>query len=47
MFGPAPVNLVGAMVTGFICHPTVMPIIRGNRKFENAKGNLMMGFTMV
>mmetsp|Transcript_58729 Transcript_58729/g.127530 ORF Transcript_58729/g.127530 Transcript_58729/m.127530 type:complete len:111 (+) Transcript_58729:747-1079(+) len=39
--------MIGAMITGFMCHPTVMPVIRGNRAFDNVKVNLMLGYTMV
>jgi len=47
MFGNNPGYLIGGMITGFICHPTVMPIIRRNRAFSNARQNLIGGFTMV
>jgi len=42
-----PLFLVGPMISGFIIHPMLMPIIRNNGGYINAKRNIIIGYVLV
>lgn len=47
LFGDEPFLVVGTMITGFLVHPCIMPIIRENKGFSQVNLNVFLGYTMV
>lgn len=43
MIGEEPFLLIGTMITGFLVHPCIMPIIRENKGFSNVNFNVFVG----